>query len=62
MTREAKDMTSIKTQVAQGRYQVDCNLVADALIARWCGGWLLPHSACSKPSSSPSESKNRTSG
>jgi hypothetical protein len=58
-------MTSIKTLVDQGRYHVDPRLVADAVMARWFGslaGDWWPQSECSNPSSSPSQSRNRTPG
>jgi hypothetical protein len=63
--REANRVMSLKTLVAQGRYQVDPHLVAEALVARLFGGpsvgWPLLQSECSKPSSSASESKKHTS-
>jgi hypothetical protein len=65
VTREAGDMTAIKALVAQGAYQVDFRLVADAVMLRLfgfsrTGG--LAQSECSKPSRSVSESKNFTPG
>lgn len=64
MKREANDMTAIKTMVAQGRYQVDPHLVADALIARLLAragaGGPPAQSECSNPSSSTSQSMKQT--
>lgn len=65
MKREANRMTSIKTLVAQGRYEVDYRLVADAVMARLFSvgagaGWL--QSQCSNPASPTSPSTKHASG
>ena len=60
-------MSALKRLVAEGRYEVDSRLVADALIARVFGGPLAGFAAwsqneCSKPASGPSQSTNLASG
>jgi hypothetical protein len=62
--REANRMTSIKTLVAQGRYEVDHRLVADAVMARLfgVGGGGGLQSECSNPASSASASTKHASG
>lgn len=65
MKWEVDEMTSIKTLVAEGRYEVDSRLVAEAVMVRLFGltrAGGLSQSQCSKPSSSVSQSKNLTPG
>src|SRR5205085_2893579 len=65
---EAMDVTAIKTLVEQGRYEVDSQLVADAIISRMLSGSTFgtrrraPQNSCSKPDSSSSASRKTTSG
>src|SRR2546421_6941230 len=60
---EAMDVTAIKSLVEQGRYEVDSQLVADAIISRMFGRSEFgsrrrgDQNSCSKPASSPSPSR-----
>jgi hypothetical protein len=62
------DVTQIKALVEQGRYEVDSQLVADAIIGRIFGHLELgprrrgDQNSCSKPSNSPSAPRKPTSG
>lgn len=65
---EAMNVSVIKTLVQQGRYEVDSQLVADAIVSRMLGqpGFATrrrgAQNSCSKPDSSSSASRKRTSG
>lgn len=66
--RERGIVVPFKTRIEQGQYEVDVRRVADAILARIMVPAVAlpaaanPHSACSKPVSSPSASTKTAAG